>query len=866
MTTVLDNFIKTYNVPCIGVSYTYTTMVQHNGTVIAFALDSRQRIWYTVLDLGNKNIQSPLDVNYWLKNPQQLIFPKELARVGYGVVSNVRVPDPVAKKQEKDKTEDEKFSGTTGKWTADVPFQVMSDGQYIYVFRQAIAKKDADLAIAKNDADLAIAKKDAKLAIAKNDADLVYSTLLVDRFVFVGTELKQKLEARYQRSRHKTNPQNNKDSLDSKDLEGKPFYEPTQQLRVVGSLTEGRFAVVLVPTSIPNMSRWQIFSYNAKTQKIDSFNIERSRDGLFDTQGTQFYTSPVQEYQRSVYEASPGKCPFTDKALIPIQTKEDYAESALQFDGENTYVQLPEITIDHSKGLTIEAWLCLSASAQPKVVSSQVLQILEFGSQNADDAISLTVSHSSDGYHFTFTQKQGQQPLGGVVMPVKDKDLSVKDKYLSEKHWIHIAITVDTDGTIKIFNDGNHISSDKLASVPKNITRSQNFIGRAIAGSNALFAGVIDEVRVWNIARPPKSIQENYQQRLIGNEDLLLGYWRFDEGAGTVVGDQTDHNHCGTLKKQDESKFTPEELRQVWVDSDAPVGDNSGVQRSSFTIQGRTITSGMSAILYYQQENLKSGYSNEAKPMKKSARVMLAVATNGGKKDTDGTSVNEIAVLDFALLREGKLVLIPDNLVLKSVNSLSDEISYNQLFSDIADLENHRDSLHSEIVTSIRSVVGIDNADFQVEQDFYLNELFGNRQNFPQPFPDYFKKFMTIREIINSNKVPYELEEKDYTNPILEGKITKIKNDVSTLGNYLTTFGSEQNVIDLLNGKQFTYKIRNCETKNVIFNRSSDSAFAVGSDLGVDLVDQHWTLEQVATPFTYKIRSCETRNVICNST
>jgi hypothetical protein len=46
-------------------------------------------------------------------------------------------------------------------------------------------------------------------------------------------------------------------------------------------LTWGRFAIALLPTSIPELKRWQIFAFNDKTQAIDAWNIEQSKDGLF---------------------------------------------------------------------------------------------------------------------------------------------------------------------------------------------------------------------------------------------------------------------------------------------------------------------------------------------------------------------------------------------------------------------------------------------------------------------------------------------------------------------------------------------------------------------------------------------------------
>ena len=82
---MLGSFIKTYAHASIGTSYCHTALVSHGGVLIGFSLDSDQQFWYTVLDLENDKIDSPIDVNYWLKEPVPLLFPKEITQVGYRI-------------------------------------------------------------------------------------------------------------------------------------------------------------------------------------------------------------------------------------------------------------------------------------------------------------------------------------------------------------------------------------------------------------------------------------------------------------------------------------------------------------------------------------------------------------------------------------------------------------------------------------------------------------------------------------------------------------------------------------------------------------------------------------------------------------
>ncbi|KAJ4307448.1 hypothetical protein N0V84_012725, partial [Fusarium piperis] len=115
-------------------------------------------------------------------------------------------------------------------------FQVLSDGRYVYLFRQGAS----------------VAKASPNPYTTDNEAGKppVDGNLLCERFTLVGTTLSQPLEARYQRSRQKQIPLNDQDTLRAKDIIDNNFYEPTHSLRFVQDLAYGRFAVLRAPTVI----------------------------------------------------------------------------------------------------------------------------------------------------------------------------------------------------------------------------------------------------------------------------------------------------------------------------------------------------------------------------------------------------------------------------------------------------------------------------------------------------------------------------------------------------------------------------------------------------------------------------------------
>lgn len=61
------------------------------------------------------------------------------------------------------------------------------------------------------------------------------------------------------------------------------------------------------------------------------------------------------------------------------------------------------------------------------------------------------------------------------------------------------------------------------------------------------FKGKVAEGRIWHVARGQSEIAADMDRRLTGDEPGLLGYWRFDEGAGGSAADATGNLYHGTL-------------------------------------------------------------------------------------------------------------------------------------------------------------------------------------------------------------------------------------------------------------------------------------------------------------------------------
>ena len=107
------------------------------------------------------------------------------------------------------------------------------------------------------------------------------------------------------------------------------------------------------------------------------------------------------------------------------------------------------------------------------------------------------------------------------------------------------------------------------------------------------FNGIIDEIRIWNIARDESEIRTDMSRKLTGSEPGLAAYWRLDETSGTLCTDLSASSNTATM-----TNMNPATDR---ISSDAPIGDAStctytedwtGVNVSLSHVAGDDITVG----------------------------------------------------------------------------------------------------------------------------------------------------------------------------------------------------------------------------------------------------------------------------------
>ncbi len=197
--------------------------------------------------------------------------------------------------------------------------------------------------------------------------------------------------------------------------------------------------------------------------------------------------------------------------------------NALSFDG-NDFVNCGDAVNVGGGSFALEFWVKRGAIGGEQIIVSQ-------GAATAPAYQAFQVGFRGDNrFVFGFAETGTDTPL-------------VTSETTIDTAWHHWAVTFNgTSRQRVIYRDGVALASDTAAAVYTGA--GTLWLGRGLSGG--YFNGQLDDVRVWNQARTGFTVAKDRAKRLLGSEDGLLRYYRFDETAVSAL-DSSDSAAPATI-------------------------------------------------------------------------------------------------------------------------------------------------------------------------------------------------------------------------------------------------------------------------------------------------------------------------------
>jgi len=247
----------------------------------------------------------------------------------------------------------------------------------------------------------------------------------------------------------------------------------------------------------------------------------------------------------------------------------------LEFDGMNDYVEVSnESAFDFTSEITLEAWM------KPNTTTGMMGLISKnFGNNAHPYQIRIVDDEVLFGF---YSNTIGWQPT------------QTSSANLQAGEWVHIACTYNQQN-VKIYVNGEQKAMAlKSFEIPQNDQPLE--IGRTKDVSYEYFNGIIDEVRVWDVALTQETIADNMCHNYYGSTDEhLIGCYKFNECGGTLLTDMQNTNDGILLNMEGDE----------WIESDAcpvyTVNFQVTEESNSIPIEGATVN--MNGTIRYTDEN-----------------------------------------------------------------------------------------------------------------------------------------------------------------------------------------------------------------------------------------------------------------------
>lgn len=219
--------------------------------------------------------------------------------------------------------------------------------------------------------------------------------------------------------------------------------------------------------------------------------------------------------------------------LTVYGTAQNYA---LQFNGSDERVTMRTTSSTTlSQSFTIEAWILAR----------------EWKAQSWMGSIVTNDSGTGNGGFAFRCGNDGR--LSMAVSANNNWNEALSDVVMTENKWHHVATTVD-QGAITLYVDGVEVALANFQGDPSAST-GRITVGESTGFPGRFFDGIIDEVRIWSVARTAEEIAANTFASFNGDEPGLAAYLPMNDGSGTEVANLADSDTPATTINMDDSNW-----------------------------------------------------------------------------------------------------------------------------------------------------------------------------------------------------------------------------------------------------------------------------------------------------------------------
>jgi hypothetical protein len=227
--------------------------------------------------------------------------------------------------------------------------------------------------------------------------------------------------------------------------------------------------------------------------------------------------------------------------VVPIV--EPSVSISLEFHGESSAETPDADDLDPAATFTIELWI------KPARVTGADQHLVSKWGVVEDASYQVAIA---DGRLLCGTRNSA---AGSNTFAVSNTQLDVDV-------WQHVAVVFD-NGEVRLFVHGLLDSAQPGMHIPQ-ATGQAVSLGREKSHNPNFYSGLMDEVRIWNVARTAAEIASDMTASLSGSEPGLVAYWPMNEGAGDTAFDLTGNGHDMRLG----DSVGPDSADPTWVWAD----------------------------------------------------------------------------------------------------------------------------------------------------------------------------------------------------------------------------------------------------------------------------------------------------------